>query len=258
MAAGTLERLCANSRKAIREGVYKTGAPGEQGKTDMIKSILADRRGAAIIAEIKFASPSAGTIRKVQDPGYIAMQMADGGAAAISVLTQPYLFGGSPEYLARVREAVSIPILMKDIIVDIRQIDAAHRLGADCILLIQAVFDGRYASGMHAMIQRAHDYGIQVLVEVHDTDELENALRTDCDIMGVNNRNLDTLSISLETTRRVLDGYSDRRPAISESGIHSIQDIEYLQGCGAAAFLVGTGIMEQDNVKGGVRRLVGA
>ena len=255
--SGTLATLCENSRRAIRCGTYDTGAAGERSDTGM-RGALLQARGAAIISEIKFASPSLGTIRTAQDPGEVATQMVEGGAAAISVLTQPYLFGGSPEYLARVREAVRVPILMKDIVVDMAQIEAARRLGADCILLIQAVFDAGYAHDMDGMIDMAHRYGMQVLAEVHDTSELESALATECDIIGVNNRNLDTLEISLETTRHVLAGYADRRPAISESGIESPRDITYLRGCGASAFLVGTGIMRHGNVKGGVRRLVGS
>lgn len=257
MAGGILAKLCANSRRAVREGVYKTGRAGERSGTDLVGAIRGCG-GNAVISEVKFASPSAGAIRDAQDPGDIARQMVRGGAAAISVLTQPHLFGGSPEYLARVREAVSVPILMKDITVDASQVDAARRLGADCILLIQAVFDGGHASGMADMVGMAHDYDMQVLVEVHDASELESALATECDIIGVNNRNLDTLDVSLSTTERVMAGYSDPRPVVSESGVRSPRDIRYLRGCGASAFLVGTGIMERGNVKGGVQRLVDA
>ncbi|MBI1658124.1 MAG: indole-3-glycerol-phosphate synthase [Thaumarchaeota archaeon] len=254
MMSGTLARLCENSRRALQEGIYDTGDAGE--RSDIRMSEALQTREIAIISEIKFASPSLGTIRDTQDPGEVATQMVQGGAVAISVLTQPYLFGGSPEYLAQVRKVVRVPILMKDIVVDAIQIEAARRLGADCILLIQAVFDAGHAHDMDGMIDTAHGYGMQVLAEVHDTHELESALATKCDIIGVNNRNLDTLEISLETTKRVLAGYADHRPAISESGIESSSDIAYLKGCGASAFLVGTGIMRHGNVKGGVRRLV--
>ena len=252
--SGTLAKLCENSRQAIKEGIYDTGDIGQRSGTRMSEAL--QTRGTAIISEIKFASPSLGTIRDTQDPEEVATQMVRGGAVAISVLTQPYLFGGSPEYLARVRRAVRVPILMKDIVVDAIQIEAARRLGADCILLIQAVFDAGHAHDMDDMIDTAHQYGMQVLAEVHDTQEMESAISTKCDIIGVNNRNLDTLEISLDTTKRVLTGYADHRPAISESGIESPSDIAYLRGCGASAFLVGTGIMRHGNVKGGVRRLV--
>ena len=255
---GVLARLCGNSRRALREGVYETGRDGEISGTKMGAALTRRGAGMRIISEIKFASPSLGVIRGEQDPGHIARQMVEGGAAAVSVLTQPYLFGGSPDYFARVRGAVDVPLLMKDIVVDRLQVEAAHRLGADCILLIQAVFDNGHARDMDGFVDAAHDYGMQVLVEVHDHTELEAALATECDIVGVNNRNLDTLEISLETTRSVLAGYSDPRPAVSESGIESPKDILYLKECGASAFLVGTGKMRHGNVKGGVRRLVEA
>lgn len=253
--SGTLAKLAGNSRRAVADGLYETGSSQKQGMT-RFGGALEHAEGAAIISEIKFASPSQGTIRGTEDPAGIAVEMVAGGASAISVLTQPHLFGGSPEYFMKVREAVSVPMLMKDIVVDRRQVDAAVRMGADCILLIQAVFDAGYASDMDGFIERAHRGGVQVLLEVHDRAELDSALATGCDMVGVNNRNLDTLEVSLETTRRVLEGYGDPRPAISESGIRSPADIRYLRECGADAFLVGTGIMERGNVKGGVRALV--
>ena len=253
--SGTLTKLAENSRRAVADGVYETGSSKGRGGV-RFSGALERAEGAAIISEIKFASPSQGTIRGTEDPARIAVEMVAGGASALSVLTQPHLFGGSPEYFMKVRGAVSVPMLMKDIVVDHRQVDAAVRMGADCILLIQAVFDAGYASDIDGFIGRAHRGGIQVLLEVHDRTELDSALATGCDIIGVNNRNLDTLEVSLETTRHVLEGYEDPRPAISESGIRSPVDIRYLRECGADAFLVGTGIMERGNVKGGVRALV--
>lgn len=253
--SGTLAKLAENSRQAVADGVYEIGPSMGRCGTPFDKA-LGNAKGAAIISEIKFASPSQGTIRGTEDPAGIATKMVAGGAAALSVLTQPHLFGGSPAYFMKVREAVSVPMLMKDIVVDYRQVDAAVRMGADCVLLIQAVFDAGHAADISSFTDRAHRGGIQVLLEVHDRAELEAALATDCDIIGVNNRNLDTLEISLETTRLVLAGYDDPRPAISESGIRSPEDVRYLRNCGADAFLVGTGIMAQGNVKGGVRSLV--
>lgn len=253
--SGTLARLAENSRQALADGVYGTGVPGGRSRTPFGRT-LGEAEGAAIISEIKFASPSQGTIRGTEDPARIASEMVAGGASALSVLTQPHLFGGSPGYFTSVREAVSVPMLMKDIVVDHRQVDAAIRMGADCVLLIQAVFDAGHAADIGSFIERAHLGGIQVLLEVHDRAELGSALATDCDIIGVNNRNLDTLEVSLETTKMVLAGYDDPRPVISESGIRSPEDIRYLRQCGADAFLVGTGIMNQGNVKGGVRALV--
>lgn len=256
--SGTLQRLAENSQKAIHDGIYDTEHHTKHTRHDMAYTIRVKREGACIISEVKFASPSQGVITQYRDHTTVSQEMVSGGAAAVSVLTQPHLFGGSPEYFVDIRESVSVPMLMKDIVVDYRQIDAAFNIGADCILLIQAIFDAGYASGIDKYISMAHDHNMQVLLEVHNNKELESALNTDCDIIGINNRNLDTLEISLHTTEETLYGYADDRPIISESGIKSPQDIRYLSRCGASAFLVGTSIMSSDGIKRGVERLVRA
>lgn len=256
--SGTLQRLAENSQRAITDGIYDTKYDMHHSRCDMVKTVGAKREGACIISEVKFASPSLGMITEYQDHITISQEMVSGGAAGISVLTQPHLFGGSPRYFAEIRESISTPMLMKDIMLDHKQVDAAFDVGADCILLIQAIFNAGYASNINGYISKAHDYDMQVLLEVHNSQELESALQTDCDIIGVNNRNLDTLEISLDTTKHTLCNYTDDRPVISESGIESPQDITYLRECGASAFLVGTGIMKSNNIKKGVERLVGA
>ena len=253
-SANILAKLTKNSLSALERGTYKGAYSAEQSKAPF--SHMDSRQKAHIISEIKFASPSFDTIRSIEDPAKLAMEMVEGGAAALSVLTQPYLFKGSPEYFIKIRKAVSVPMLMKDIVVDSAQVEAAGRIGADCILLIQAVFDKGYASGeIDEFIETAHSCGVQVLLEVHDKTELKSALATKCDIIGVNNRNLDTLEISLDTTRSVLEGYNDDRPVVSESGINEPSHIRYLRDCGADAFLVGTAIMRQNSVREGVRTL---
>ena len=251
--SGVLDTLYKNSRQAIRDGIYDNIPRQQRRRASMVQAIR-ECPGTPIISEIKFASPSMGTIRGMEEPANIAMQMVKGGATAISVLTQPYLFDGSPSYFADVREVVDIPMLMKDIIIDYTQLEAAARLGADCVLLIQTLFASAY--DIDGFVDFAHRAGMEVLVEVHDKAELEKALLTKSDIIGVNNRNLDTLETSLETTKQVLAGYDDRRPIISESGINTPKDIAYLKECGAQAFLVGTSIMKHGNVKEGVSRLV--
>ncbi len=255
MRGGILRQLADNSRRAIGEGTYniQESVPGGR---DFVGALRG--RTVPIISEVKFASPSRGIIHDMIEPETVAGAMVAGGAAALSVLTQPYMFGGSPEYLMRVRREVPVPVLMKDIIVDHAQVHAAHRMGADCILLIQAVFDAGYATNMDQFIDAAHQYGIQVLLEVHSRAELDRALFTGCDIIGVNNRNLDTLEISLDTTCEVLTGYGDARIIISESGISTPHDIRRLWECGARAFLVGSSIMAKDNIKGSVDELVNA
>ena len=258
MRGGTLRTLAENARRALADGVYGIEGAAPDAMYDMAGSIRAARQGACIISEVKFASPSRGTISGRQDHARIAQQMVSGGAAALSVLTQPHLFGGSPKYFEEIRRLVQVPMLMKDVILDRAQLDAARRIGADCVLLIQAIFDAGYASDIDGFIEWAHARRMQVLLEVHDRAELASALRTRCDVIGVNNRNLDTLQVSLETTRTVLAGYQDVRPAVSESGIETPQDVAYLRRCGASAFLVGTSIMKGDDITGGVGRLVRA
>ena len=267
---GMLARLVENSRAALREGVYDdppAGRPcGPRGALSGAVRRAAASGTAPVIAEVKFASPSMGTIREGGDPAAIAGAMVSGGACALSVLTQPRLFGGSPESLAAVRAALPrAPILMKDIVVDARQIDAARALGADCVLLMQSLFDGGHLSGMDGLVGRAHSLGLEVLAEAHTAEEFCHAAASGADLLGINNRNLDTLEVDLGTTGTVLAGGRGRaaagsRPVISESGISSRRDIEALRAAGADAFLVGTGIMsaEGGNVEKAVAGLVGA
>ena len=250
-----LAKLAKNSQLEVERGTYDGNCSARQSETRFSK-ICSRQRGASIISEIKFASPSRETIRPVEDPARVAMEMIEGGAAALSVLTQPYRFKGSPEYFMKVRNTVSVPMLMKDIVVNRIQVEAAGRMGADCILLMQAIFDEGHTSGDIAeFIDMAHNNGVQVLLEVRNKTELKSALSTKCDIIGVNNRNLDTLEISLATTKSVLEGYDDSRRVVSESGITEPSHIRYLSGCGADAFLVGTSIMGRRSIKDGVRAL---
>ena len=152
MTAGVLERLVRNSQTAIDDGVYEVDVDMEGSDTDLLRTIR-NNPHPTLLTEIKFASPSLGKIRTPSDPATVARQMINGGSSALSVLTQPHLFGGSPEYLVRVREAVDVPLLMKDIMVDLVQIDAARRIGADYILLIQSLFD-RGAPGRDGRVYR--------------------------------------------------------------------------------------------------------
>ena len=183
--------------------------------------------------------------------------MIAGGSKALSILTQPNLFHGSPEYFMKVRESVDIPLLMKDIMIENIQIDAAEKMGADYILLIQSLFDQGFLKEIDEFID-AHKKELKILLEVHTKQEFENALKTEADLIGVNNRNLDTLEIDLKTTETVLEGYEKSRPILSESGIETTEDIQYLKKSGAAAFLVGSSIMKSDNIEEQVRKLVKA
>ena len=182
--------------------------------------------------------------------------MVAGGAKALSVLTQPHLFNGSPEYFIKVRQAVDVPLLMKDIMVDKIQIDTAKKIGADFILLIQSLFDKKYLKEIDEFVDYGHKKGLEILLEVHTKEEFENALKTQAALIGINNRNLDTLEIDLKTTERILQGYKKSRPILSESGIETTQDIQYLKNCGASAFLIGSSIMKSDNIQEQVKKLV--
>ena len=248
-----LEKLAQNSQKAIVEGVYEI----EQKLTKSDKNIISEIKKnihASLITEVKFSSPSLGNIRQISDPVEIAKSMIEGGAVGLSVLTQPYLFNGSPEYFSEIRKQMKVPLLMKDVIVDMTQIDAAEKLGADIIL--QGIFDKKFAKEIDEFVSYAHKKKLMVLLEAHTEREFLNSVKTDADLLGINNRDLDTLEIDLKTTQHILDYGKENRIIISESGIETPDDIRFLRKCGADAFLVGSSIMKSKDMKGLVSRLV--
>lgn len=257
MAENILRKLVNNSQMAIDDGVYDVECNLEKSSKDFLQ-IIKSHTHATLLTEIKFSSPSLGKIRTLTDPVSIAGQMISGGSKALSILTQPHLFHGSPEYFIKVRQAVDVPLLMKDIMIDKIQIDTAKKIGADYMLLIQSLFDQGHLKEIDEFIDYAHKQGIQVLLEVHTKQEFENSLKTEADLIGINNRNLDTLEIDLKTTEKVLDGFEKTRPILSESGIETPEDIQYLKKCGADAFLIGSSIMKSDNIEEQVRNLVNA
>ena len=250
-----IEKLAKNSQQAIKDKVYEINYKSSKSKINIIEQIR-NNKHASLITEVKFSSPSLGDIREISDPVLIAKQMVEGGATGLSVLTQPHLFNGSPEYFTKIRNQVHVPLLMKDIVVDKVQIDAAEKLGADIILLIQAIFDKNFASDIDEFIAYAHKKKLQVLLESHTKKEFTDSAKTQADILGINNRNLDTLEINLETTKTILKDREEKRIIISESGIESSKDIQFLHKCGADAFLVGSSIMKSKDIKGLVSELV--
>ena len=257
MAENILRKLVNNSQMAIDDGVYDVECKLEKSSKDFLQ-IIKSHTHATLLTEIKFSSPSLGKIRTLTDPVSIARQMISGGSKALSILTQPHLFNGSPDYFIKVRQSVDVPLLMKDIMIDKIQIDTAKKIGADYMLLIQSLFDQGHLKEIDEFIDYAHKKEIQVLLEVHTKQEFENALKTQADLIGVNNRNLDTLEIDLKTTENVLYGFEKTRPILSESGIETPEDIQYLKKCGADAFLIGSSIMKSDNIEEQVRNLVNA
>ena len=257
MAEKILRKLVNNSQMAIDDGVYELDVDLQKSNKDFVQ-IIKTNPHATLLTEIKFASPSLGKIRTTSDPVSIANQMIKGGSKALSILTQPHLFSGSPEFFMEVRQAVDVPLLMKDIMIDKIQIDAAKKMGADYMLVIQSLFDQKFITDIDEFINYGHKQGLEILLEVHTKEEFENALKTDADIIGINNRNLDTLEINLKTTEMILKGYEKSKIILSESGIETPDDINYLKKCGADAFLIGSSIMKSDNIQEQVKKLVNA
>jgi len=209
----------------------------------------------ALIAEIKSASPSRGVIRSPFDPAEIAGQYTRAGAAAISVLTDKRFFGGAPEYLALVRKASPLPLLMKDFIVSDYQIYEARALGADAVLLIASVLTGEQLS---FSLQLARELGLACLVEAHDREELEEALQAGADIVGINNRNLKTFTTSLDHTFELMPLLKGTGVAVvSESGIKTRADMLRLQDAGVHAALVGETLMAAPDPGAAARQLLG-
>ena len=198
----------------------------------------------AVIAEIKKASPSKGVIREHFVPTQIAQQYAEHGAACLSVLTDQDYFQGHDQYLQQAREAVELPVLRKDFMVDTYQIYESRVLGADCVLLIVAALDDET---LQTLYQLAKLLGMDVLVEVHDASELERANTLHADLIGINNRNLRTFETTLETSLSLMHQVHADALLVTESGIHTRADVERLQSAGLWAYLVGEAFMRADN-----------
>ena len=194
----------------------------------------------AVIAEVKKASPSAGVLRETFDPQEIARSYERGGAACLSVLTDRDFFQGSDRDLRLARAACALPVLRKDFIVDPYQIYESRVLGADCVLLIVSALDDQ---ALPALYMLARELGLDVLVEVHDRDELARALALNIDVVGINNRNLRTFQTSLETTFSMLDLIPPSSLVVTESGIHTAQHVAAMRARGVHAFLVGEAFM---------------
>ena len=224
-------------------------------RRDFISALKNPRGDIALIAEIKKASPSAGIICKDFDPVKIAKEYEAAGASCLSVLTDEKFFQGSLDYLRQIRAAVKIPLLRKDFIIDERQILEAIEWGADAILLIVAILSDDQLRKFHTLAVEA---GLAVLVEVHDEEELNRALKISPALLGVNNRNLKNFQVDLATTEKFATQIiKSGSLLVAESGIHSRADVERVQKCGAAAILVGESLVKQGDIGAKVRELIG-
>ncbi len=224
-------------------------------RRDFIAALKNPRAGdIGLIAEVKKASPSMGVICKDFDPVRIAKEYEAAGASCLSVLTDEKFFQGSLEYLRQIRAAVKLPLLRKDFIIDERQILEAIEWGADAILLIVAVLTDEQLAKFHALATEA---GLAVLVEVHDEEELERALKISPKLVGVNNRNLKTFQVDLGTTEKLANKIGAEKIFVAESGIHSRADVVRLKKCGAGAILVGESLVKQGDIGAKVRELIG-
>ena len=230
------------------------GMPSARGFVDAIKRKLA-AGDAAVIAEVKKASPSKGLIRADFQPADIARSYEAGGAACLSVLTDVDFFQGSNLYLGVARAACTLPVLRKDFTIDPYQVYEARMIGADAILLIAAALED---GPLVEMANLAHELGMDVLVEVHDIDELERALQTDCELIGVNNRNLRTFEVSLDTTLALKDVVPRDRLLVTESGIATRADVATMRGAGINAFLVGETFMRERDPGAALQRMFAA
>jgi indole-3-glycerol phosphate synthase len=256
--AAVLDRIVAATRARVAEARRETDLPEMERRAERhvprgFRRALAAKRGAAVIAELKKASPSKGLIRAEFRPAELARELEAAGAAALSVLTDEEFFQGSLGNLREASGAVKVPCLRKDFIVDEFQLVEARANCADAVLLIVAVLSspelGRLAAGARAR-------GLDVLCEVHDGEELQRALQAGCDLIGVNTRDLRTFRVDLQTAFLLAKKFPAGVVRVAESGIHSAEDVARLRAAGYDAFLVGESLMRADSPGAALRELL--
>lgn len=244
----------ANRRARVSDAEMASRAQSVRDAPRGFRNALLTGDAPVVIAEVKHKSPSKGIIRADFEPESCARAYAEGGAAALSVLTDEDYFGGHLDYLSRIRDVVSIPLLRKDFLIDVYQVDEARAAGADAILLIVAALS---PEALLSLRKRALELDLDVLVEVHDESQLECALAAGADLIGVNNRDLRTFDVDLTTTERLANRLSAASDVVlvAESGIHRREDIESLTRAGAQAFLVGESLMKQPDMGAALHQL---
>ncbi len=252
-----LERACADARWRVAAGYYKLHTGTSQKGTKSLLGAL--RSGVSVIAEVKPRSPSAGQLRTVDDVAALVRQMVAGGADAVSVLTDPDHFGGSTEYL-KAAASTGVPTLMKDFVVSKEQIDFAASAGASAVLLVLRAYKlGHAEIDLKEAIRRVHDAGLEVLLEVYRREDLKEALVQDVEMVGINSRDLEDLSLSLERARAMLSEVpeGERWRVVVESGIRSHDDVKPFLALGANKFLVGTALMTSGDVAAAIKKIKG-
>lgn len=256
----TLEQIChrkkehIEGRKALRTLADLESMVDDKPLPSGFLNALKREDGPALIAEVKKASPSKGIIRADFDPVQIAKIYKEAGASCLSVLTDEPYFQGRDDYLLAIKDAVDIPVLRKDFMIDPYQIYESRILGADCVLLIMAALDDMKARELYMIACELH---MDVLVEVHNLEELERAMRLDPMMVGVNNRNLKSLEVDVQTSYDLLMNIPVDCFKISESGISDYNTLKHLYDAGYGAFLVGEGLMRQDDIASAVHSLLG-
>ena len=243
--------IAKRQRSLSKLDVAISQAPPVRGFSAAMRARIAESKS-AVIAEIKKASPSKGLIRQDFDPARHAVDYAEHGATCLSVLTDEKYFQGSDAFLQQARAACKLPVIRKDFMIDPYQIAESRALGADCVLLIVAALD---ASQLRELAVYAGELSLDVLVEVHNNAELEIALELDTDLIGINNRDLHTFTTSLQTSIDLAAGLSDDRLVITESGIHSPEDVALMHRNGIYGFLIGESLMRSEQPGAKLREL---